>query len=113
MLGLDCAPPKILYDGYGVELKALKEIIDDSVRYYMRSCYPPITIPAWISMFTGRTPGELGIYGFRHRKPGDVRASYIVNSRYVKERTIWEELSRKGMKVGVIGVPPTYPPKPI
>ena len=113
ILGLDCAPPKILYDGYGVELKALKEIIDDSVRYYMRSCYPPITIPAWISMFTGRTPGELGIYGFRHRKPGDVRASYIVNSRYIRERTIWEELSRKGMKVGVIGVPPTYPPKPI
>ena len=113
VLGLDCASPKILYDGYGVELVSLREIIDDGVKYYMRSCYPPITVPAWISMFTGKTPGELGIYGFRHRKPGDVKASYIVNSRYIKSLTLWEELSRRGMRVGVIGVPPTYPPKPI
>ena len=113
ILGLDCAPPKVLYDGYGVEIHALKEVIRDGIRYYMRSCYPPITIPAWISMFTGKTPGELGVYGFRHRRPGDVRASYIVNSRHIKEQTIWEELSKKGVRVGIVGVPPTYPPKPV
>ena len=112
-LGLDSAPPKILYDEYGVELNALKEIVQESERYVMRSCYPPITIPAWMVMFTGKTPGELGIYGFRHRKPGDVKSSYIVNSKAIKYPTIWEDLSRKGRKVAAIGVPPTFPPKPV
>ena len=112
-LGLDSAPPKIIYDNYGVELNALKEIIDESERYVMRSCYPPITIPAWMVMFTGKTPGELGVYGFRHRKPGDVRSSYIVNSKMIRYPTIWEKLSKKGYKVAVVGVPPTFPPKPL
>ena len=113
VLGLDSAPPKILYENYGVKLEALRKIIDESSRYILRSCHPPITIPAWITMFTGKNPGELGIYGFRHRKPGDVRESYIVNSSYIKVPTLWDVLGKKGFRVGVIGVPPTYPPKPI
>ncbi|RLG84549.1 MAG: nucleotide pyrophosphatase [Thermoprotei archaeon] len=113
VLGLDCAPPRILYENYGVELDALREVIDESARYVLESCHPPITIPAWISMFTGKTPGELGIYGFRHRKPGDVRESYIVNSTHIKYPTLWDIAGRKGYRVGVIGVPPTYPPKPV
>ncbi len=113
VLGLDCVSPRILYEGYGVELKNLRDIVEESAKYNLQSCHPPITIPAWLVMFTGKTPGELGIYGFRHRKPGDVRESYIVNSTFVKTTTLWEEASRKGLRVGVIGVPPTYPPKPV
>ena len=96
-LGLDSAPPKIIYDEYGVELNALREIIQDSERYIMRSCHPPITIPAWAVMFTGKTPGELGIYGFRHRRPGDVKHSYIVNSKYVPPMNILASLSSSGL----------------
>ena len=29
---------------------------------------PPITVPAWACAMTGKTPGQLGIYGFRNRK---------------------------------------------
>ena len=112
-LGLDSAPPKILYDEYGVELNAFKEVAQESEKYILKTCHPPITIPAWMVMFTGKTPGELGIYGFRHRKPGDVKQSYIVNSTYIRAPTIWETLSKKGCKVGVMGVPPTFPPKPV
>ena len=113
VLGLDSAPPRIVYERYGVEIENLSNLIDNGARFQLLSCHPPITIPAWMSMFTGKTPGELGIYGFRHRKPGDVRESYIVNSAFIKVPTLWDELSRKGLRVGVIGVPPTYPPKPI
>ena len=113
ILGLDSAPPKILYEDSSIELGGLREVIEDSARFILRSCHPPITIPAWISMFTGKTPGELGIYGFRHRKPGDVRESYIVNSTFIKVPTIWDVLGKHGYRVGVIGVPPTYPPKPV
>ena len=114
VLGLDSVPPAILYErSEELGLTNLANLVAESRRYNLRSCYPPITIPAWICMFTGLTPGELGIYGFRHRKPGDVRESYIVNSSHVKHATLWEEASRQGLKVGVIGVPPTYPPKPV
>ncbi len=113
ILGLDCAPPRIIYESYGVELVNIGEIVRESARYLLHSSHPPITIPAWISMFTGKTPGELGLYGFRHRKPGDVRESYIVNSTHVKAKTFWDEVGRRGGRVGIIGVPPTYPPKPI
>ncbi|RLG83148.1 MAG: nucleotide pyrophosphatase, partial [Thermoprotei archaeon] len=109
----DSAPPRIVYEGYGVELGALKELGEDGARFIMRSCHPPITIPAWMVMFTGRTPGELGIYGFRHRRPGDVKESYIVNSNHVKAPTLWNILGGRGLRVGVVGVPPTYPPKPV
>ena len=110
-LGLDCASPKILYEKHGTEFNYLSDIINNSERYILKSCHPPITIPAWLVMFTGKSAGELGIYGFRHRKPGDVNESYIINSRHVKTLTLWEELSRKGFRVGVVGFPPSYPPK--
>ncbi len=113
VLGLDCAPPRILYDRYGVDIPNIESFLKECSRYELVSCFPPITIPAWLCMFTGLTPGELGIYGFRHRKPGDVKESYIVDARRVKAKTLWDELSSKNRRVCVVGVPPTYPPKPI
>ncbi len=113
ILGLDSAPPKTIYERYGVEIPNIAEMVDESQRWLMRSCHRPITIPAWMVMFTGKTPGELGIYGFRHRKPGDVRHSYIINYSYIKEPTLWDEVSKAGGRVGVFGVPPTYPPRPV
>ncbi len=106
-------PPKVLYEGMdNNSFSYIKTLVEESARYLMRSCYPPITVPAWMVMFTGKTPGELGIYGFRHRKPGDFNY-YIVNSKYIKQETLWSIASKKGLKVGVYGVPPTYPPKPL
>ncbi len=112
VLGLDSLPPKVLYENYGEGLDFIREITKESQNYLMKTCHPPITVPAWISMFTGKTPGELGIYGFRHRKPGTFD-SYIVNSNDIKEKAIWDDLGKKGLKAGLFGVPPTYPPKPI
>ncbi len=113
ILGLDSAPPKTIYERYGVDIPNIAEVVDESQRWLMRTCHPPITIPAWMVMFTGKTPGELGIYGFRHRKPGDVKHSYIINYSFIKEPTLWDEVGKAGGRVGVFGVPPTYPPRPV
>ncbi len=113
MIGLDCAPPRILYDEFKDELNTLGKLVDRGARYILRSSHPPITIPAWAVMATGKTPGELGLYGFRHRKPGSYGDIYIANSRLIKEPPIWVDLGRKGYWSIVVGVPPSYPPKPI
>lgn len=112
VLGLDSLPPRVLYENYGEGLEFIRQLTKESSNYLMKTCHPPITVPAWISMFTGKTPGELGIYGFRHRRPGTFD-SYIVNSNDVKEKAIWDELAKFNIKTGLFGVPPTYPPKPI
>ncbi|WFO74789.1 alkaline phosphatase family protein [Desulfurococcaceae archaeon MEX13E-LK6-19] len=113
VIGLDCAPPRILYDEMKNELEYLGRIVGDGERYVLKSSHPPITIPAWAVMTTGKTPGELGLYGFRHRKPGSYGEIYIANSRLVRHPHIWVELGRLGYHSIVVGVPPSYPPKPI
>ncbi len=113
VLGLDSLPPRSLYGELGRDsLEYIRGLVGEGQRYSMRTCHPPITVPAWMSMFTGKTPGELGIYGFRHRRPGEY-GYYIVNSSYVKHPPVWDTLGRQGFRVGLYGVPPTYPPKPV
>ncbi|NPA85091.1 MAG: nucleotide pyrophosphatase [Crenarchaeota archaeon] len=112
VLGLDSMPPKYFYDKAEELFPSIAPYIKASARWRMKSCYPPITVPAWMVMFTGKTPGELGVYGFRHRKPGSFDY-YIVDSRYFKAKALWDVAAELGKRSALFGVPPTYPPKPI
>ena len=111
VLGLDCAPPRILYRDLRGELPNIESVM--ARRHEVRSTHPPITIPAWISMATGKTPGELGLYGFRHRRLGSYTDMYIANSRLVREKPVWAHLGARGKRSIIVGVPPTYPPRPV
>ncbi|RLE71126.1 MAG: nucleotide pyrophosphatase, partial [Thermoprotei archaeon] len=113
IIGLDCASPKLLYEEFREELPTLEMLTSDGLKAELISSHPPITIPAWSVMVTGKTPGELGLYGFRHRKPGMYNDFYIANSRSVREPAVWDFLGRRGLKTIVVGVPPSYPPKPV
>ena len=113
VVGLDCAAPKLLYEDFIDDLPTFQRLLGDGQRALLHSTNPPITIPAWAVMVTGKTPGELGIYGFRHRRPGEYRNFYIVNSRHVREKTVWDVAGSKGLRSIVVGVPPSYPPKMI
>ncbi len=112
VLGLDSMPPKYFYEEGRKYFPNISKYLDEASKWKMKSCHPPITIPAWMVMFTGKTPGELGVYGFRHRKPGSFDY-YIVNSRYIKEKAVWDYAAERGKRSVLFGVPPTYPPKPI
>ncbi len=106
-------PPKYFYDKGKRYFPYISTLLTESVKWEMRSCHPPITIPAWMVMFTGKTPGELGVYGFRHRRPGEF-GYYIVNSKHFEGvKAIWDYAAEKGKRVGLFGVPPTYPPRPV
>src|SRR5208283_1703429 len=113
IIGLDSVPPQMMFEKLLDKLPNIKKMYDAGLHGVLETCDPPITVPAWMVMMTGKNPGKLGIYGFRHRRGNAYNDGYIVNSTTVKEETVWEYLSRNGKKSIVLGVPPGYPPKKI
>jgi predicted AlkP superfamily phosphohydrolase/phosphomutase len=113
VIGLDSAPPKQVFEEWVDELPHIKSLMEQGIYGELESTIPAITCPAWMSMMTSKNPGQLGFYGFRNRKGHSYDEMWIANSRYVREDTVWDILSRRGLKVGMVGVPQTYPPKPV
>ncbi len=88
----------------------VRELLGRSNYGTLRSIDPPITVPAWAVMFSGVDPGTLGIYGFRHRRPGSYFDQYVPTSKTLLQPMVWDLLSRAGKRVCIIGMPPGYPP---
>ena len=111
IIGLDSVPPEMMFQKLLEKLPNIKKMYSSGLHGNLETCHPPITVPAWMVMMTGKNPGKLGIYGFRHRKGFAYSDGYIVNSTTVKEETVWEILGRQGKKSIVLGIPPGYPPR--
>lgn len=113
VLGLDCAPPELVFDRFRADMPNLDRLMRTGVYGPLESTTPPITVPAWMSMMTGKDPGTLGIYGFRNRKDHSYDAMAFANSRMVREETVWDILAKHGRRSILLGVPLTYPPRPV
>jgi predicted AlkP superfamily phosphohydrolase/phosphomutase len=112
VIGLDSAPPELLFQ-FTNELPNIRKLLEKSVYGPMKSCIPAITIPAWMCMATGKTPGELGLYGFRHRKGNSYNDIWIAHSLTIKEKAVWDYLAERDYRSILVGVPPSYPPKKV
>lgn len=113
IIGLDCADPTLTFENWLNDLPNIKKVVEAGVYGPLRSSIPPITVPAWASMVTGQDPGNLGFYGFRNRKDYNYGAMSIVNSLSIRKPTLWDLLSQHDKRSIIIGVPPSYPPKPL
>lgn len=113
VIGLDCASPRFLFGPEKPPLPFLDGLIAQSLWGAMRSCDPPITVPAWSCMFTGRDPGKLGCYGFRDRTGWGYGDRALASSRQITVERIWETAGRFGKQCVVLGVPQTYPVMPV
>ena len=113
VIGLDCAAPTFIFGKNRFDLPHLSRLMDRGVYGTLRSCDPPITVPAWSCMFSGKDPGQLGCYGFRNRKGYGYDSHAISTSLSITEPRVWDVLSAAGKKVCVLGVPQTYPPSPV
>jgi predicted AlkP superfamily phosphohydrolase/phosphomutase len=109
IIGLDAVPLELIQE-FSNDLPNIIALMDKSIYGKLESCHPPITIPAWAVMVTGKDPGTLGIYGFRHRKKGSYTEMWIANSHSIKERALWNFPAMQEKKVCLAGVPPAYPP---
>ncbi len=113
VIGLDCAPPRLVFDLWRTELPHLDSLMQRGLWGELRSCHPPITVPAWSSMMSSKDPGQLGLYGFRNRRAHTYDDYAFANSTFIKHDLVWDILSRAGKQIVLLGVPQTYPPRPV
>jgi predicted AlkP superfamily phosphohydrolase/phosphomutase len=111
VLGLDCAPPALVFERFAHVMPCVTRLRREGMYGRLRSTEPPITMPAWASMATGRDPGELGLYGFRNR--GDGYSLCIATARDLKIKRVWDHVGEAGQKVAALFVPPSSPPPPV
>ncbi|MDW7772817.1 MAG: alkaline phosphatase family protein [Desulfobulbaceae bacterium] len=92
----------------------LKDLVEKGVRARLLSTPNPLTPPAWISMTTGRTPGNHGVFDFiwaEQRKADHYFTLY--NFRDIRCETIWSIVSRSGGTAGSLNFTMMSPPPEI
>ncbi len=113
IIGLDCAEPSLVLDRWSDELPTLTALRERGLYGPLTSVIPPITVPAWSCMMASKTPGELGVYGFRNRSDYSYDGMTIANGSAIKVPRLWDFATRRGKRSIVLSVPGTYPPRPI
>jgi len=120
VVGLDCAPPAVMFQtgeegvlGLKDQLPNLSRLIDEGLYGPLSSSIPCITVPAWTSMLSSKDPGVLGFYGFRNRADHSYDRMSIATANAIHEKRIWDILSEVGKDSIIVGVPQTYPIKPL
>jgi predicted AlkP superfamily phosphohydrolase/phosphomutase len=91
-------------------LPCLSSLLAEGAWGILDSTIPPATFPAWSSFLTGMNPGSHGIFDFTRRRLGTYQVEFI-NSTYRRGQTLFGVASAAGKRVGVMGVPATYPPE--
>jgi predicted AlkP superfamily phosphohydrolase/phosphomutase len=120
VVGWDCAPPAVLFQtgaegplGLKDQLPNLSRLVDEGIYGPLSSSIPCITVPAWTSMLASKDPGILGFYGFRNRADHSYDRMTIATGNAIHEKRVWDILSEAGKDSAVVGVPQTYPIKPL
>lgn len=111
VIGLDGATFDLI-EPWRDDLPHLARLMDQGAWGPLRSTVPPATFPAWTSLMTGVNPGRHGIFDFTRRVPGSYRVEFL-NATYRRRPSVWWLLSQADRRVGVIGLPVTYPPEPL
>jgi len=113
VIGLDCASPKLVFDQFQDSLPNLTRLRNTGTWGRLRSSIPCITVPAWASMLSSRDPGVMGVYGFRNRVNYSYDALQLADSTAVRVKRIWDYLGDAGKQSVIVGVPQTYPVRPL
>lgn len=89
----------------------MAQLFREGSRAILRSVSNPLTPPAWVSLMTGRTPGNHGLYDFlKATEAGGELCTELYNATDCRVETIWSIASRQGKKVAALNLPFTAPP---
>lgn len=113
VIGLDGAAPPLVFDRFRGALPALTAFAGHAIGGELESTIPATSLPAWPALFTGRDPGELGIYGARQRAAHSYAPPAPVTSRALPPVALWDVAGQAGDSSIVVGAPPSYPLRPL
>ena len=110
VLGLDGASIDLILR-WREELPGFKSLMQSSSWGTLESTIPPITMPAWASAATGKSPDSLGFFDFQ------VLDFKEKNSRIVKlgdwGKAVWDFMNDDGLSTAIVNYPGTFPPKAV
>lgn len=113
VIGLDCAAPELVFERFAADLPTFSHLRARGLYGELESVIPAITVPAWMCMMSGQDPGSLGVYGFRNRADHTYKGLKVANATSFKEPLLWDILGQHDYTTLALGVPGTYPPRPI
>src|SRR3989304_7222622 len=93
-------------------LPNVRRIISSGFSTILRSTIPPITAPAWLSMVTGLSPGNTGVFYFLNRKDENFDFIPLDSSKFV-DKSVWDYVDCVGMRSAIYNFPMLYPPYPL
>jgi len=97
-----------------VAMPFLARMIAGGSRAKLQSTPNPLTPPAWVSLMTGRSPGNHGVFDFMRADERDGEIFFTLSdSRDVRTETIWSIASRENRSVVALNFPITAPPRPV
>jgi predicted AlkP superfamily phosphohydrolase/phosphomutase len=117
LIGMDGATFTVLdaltssTDGREPVMPFLARIYRGGARSKLRSTINPLTPPAWVSLMTGRSPGEHGILDFiRAEERGEDVFFTLFDSRDCLVEMIWTLAANQGKRTVALNFPFTAPP---
>jgi predicted AlkP superfamily phosphohydrolase/phosphomutase len=113
VIGLDCGAPELIFERWHDRLPNFSRLAQNGLYGELMSSIPCITVPAWSSMLASKDPGVLGFYGFRNRADHSYERMSIATAADVKEKRVWDLLGEAGKRSVVVGVPQTFPVRPL
>ena len=109
LIGLDGATFRVLRPlvDAGV-MPTIARFLREGASGTLLSTHPPVTCPAWPTMFTGVNPGKHGVYSFSFRDPKTGRMRATASGDIVVPK-VWKMIADAGKRVGILNVPITFP----
>ena len=113
VIGLDGACMDLIKSwAYEGKLPTFEKLMSEGSYGNLESVTPPLTIPAWNCLASGKNPGKLGHFSFVQKAPESYNFQ-IHTPSVKKERNIWDILSDYEKKVFVLNAPNVLSAYPI
>ena len=111
ILGIDGMDPDVI-ETLIDDLPIVRELIEHNCFTRLNSTFPPDSIPAWVSIYTGENPivhGWLDNIDYEEIKKG--RSPFQLNE--FQGKTFWDKASKSGKRVCIINPFLAYPVWPV
>lgn len=102
------------YLNYGIKkgkLPTIKSLMQKGSYGKLKSVIPPVTLVSWLCFSSGQNPGKVGHFGYIKKLKNSYDFDVKIRDVFSKITPFWKRLNEKGIKVGIVNIPYTFPPQ--